>query len=226
MSEKLNPQVWRGLYARRPAWILGAGPSLLHADPEPMAGGLVIAVTDTIEAPAMLGFPPAEYWLFMDDGFTKGFDVRKRPEPIKLWCNTFPACHLLSQGLTPGGTGRGMTFLEPQVGTCREMSARDTQLNSVGSSVGMALNLAVIMGCSPISLVGVDYCSDSAGLARWSDQPGTVDPDAPCYGHSREFLHAAISHLRESGVEVTVESAKWLLEPHVPFWLRKPGKAG
>lgn len=208
-----DPEELRDRHAGRPAWILGAGPSILRQDPREVQG-VVFAVNRSIELVSR-AFPTPTYWLFTDLGFPAlnshmfaSPGLCKYPEPVKL-CGHIPGAFLLGRGFTPGGDGRDNRYLTFEFGDNPHPHKLDTVLSAGRSTVAAALHAAFIFGCNPIHILGLDFKADEWGRLHWYDPIGG-EPHAPYCKHQEGHIHALVTRFKSLGTTITVKSASWL----------------
>jgi hypothetical protein len=220
-----------GRHAGLPAWVIGGGPSLLHQDPAEMLGAVVFVVNQHVETAPELGFPMADYWVFIDlecplnHGHLFERPPGRYPEPVKI-CDPMPGAFLMGRGFEPGGDGRGRYFLPVTFAQSWRPRPDDTVPCAKASSLSGALHLAVMMGCNPIHIRGLDLQNGPHGRVYWNDQPGAGAPNEPNYDFQRDYLHCVIQEYVTHGVRIDVKGASWLAtEPYVPYHLR-PAPAG
>ncbi len=160
---------FNGLYASRRAWVMGCGPSLNEITPSQWAQidkDITIGVNDV---PAV---HDVKFLLFLDCGLEEEFEC------IRTSKAKFKFTHL------------GQKVSIPAIGVMRSTVASKRMEEGLywnGSSVHAGLNLALIMGCNPIVLLGVDYRANAHATDRATD-----NPDIP-YG--KELAASNFSHL-------------------------------
>ncbi len=144
---------FNGLHKSRPAWVMGCGPSLNQITPSQWSHidkDITIGVND---APAV---HDVKFLLFLDVGLEEQFEC------IRTSNAEFKFTHL----------GQKVTI--PAIGVMRSTVPTKRMEDGLywnGSSVHAALNLALIMGCNPIVLLGVDYRANTHAAGRKTDNP-------------------------------------------------------
>ncbi len=161
---------FNGLYTGKRAWVMGCGPSLNEITPSQWARidkDITIGVNDV---PAV---HDVKFLLFLDGGLEEEFEC------IGSSKADFKFTHL------------GQKVSIPAIGVMRSTVASERMEDGLywnGSSVHAGLNLALIMGCNPIVLLGVDYRANVHAAGRKTD-----NPDIP-YGKEHavgNFAHLA-----------------------------------
>ena len=141
------------LHTGQRAWVLGCGPSLNEVTASQWAcidKDITIGVNDS---PAV---HEVRFLLFLDGGLEEQFDC------IRTSKAAFKFTHL------------GQEVSIPAIGVMRSTVPTEKIEEGLywnGSSVHAALNLALIMGCDPIVLLGVDYQSNVHANKRKTDNP-------------------------------------------------------
>ena len=144
---------FNNLHASRRAWVLGCGPSLNKITAGQWTRidkDLTIGVNDV---PAV---HDVKFLLFLDGGLEEQFDC------ISTSKADFKFTHL------------GQKVSIPAIGVMRSTVPTEKIEEGLywnGSSVHAALNLALIMGCDPIVLLGVDYRANVHAAKRTTDAP-------------------------------------------------------
>ena len=144
---------FNGLHKSRRAWVLGCGPSLNKITASQWSRidkDITIGVNDV---PAV---HDVKFLLFLDGGLEEQFDC------IGASKAEYKFTHL------------GQKVSIPAIGLMRSRTPTDRIEDGLywnGSSVHAALNLALIMGCDPIVLLGVDYKENVHAAKRDSDNP-------------------------------------------------------
>lgn len=144
---------FNGLHKSQRAWVLGCGPSLNEITAEQwirIDKDITIGVNDV---PAV---HDVKFLLFLDGGLEEQFEC------IHTSKANFKFTHL------------GQKVSIPAIGLMRSTAptARiEDGLYWNGSSVHAGLNLALIMGCDPIVLLGVDYRANIHAAQRSTDNP-------------------------------------------------------
>ena len=148
-----NMPDFNGLHTSRRAWVLGCGPSLNKITPSQWSRidkDVTIGVNDV---PAI---HDVEFLLFLDGGLEEQFEC------IRTSKAKFKFTHL------------GQKVSIPAVGLMRSTVATERIEDGLywnGSSVHAAVNLALIMGCDSIVLLGVDYRDNCHAAVRTTDNP-------------------------------------------------------
>jgi hypothetical protein len=186
---------------------------------------IVFTVNQHVET-VKLGFPEAHYWVFIDiecplrHGHLFEKPPGLYPGPVKI-CEPMPGAFLMGRGFEPGGDGRGKFFMPVSFTQTYFPKASDEALAAKGSSISGALHLAIIMGCNPINIRGLDLKNGPKGRVYWNDAPGQARPLNPNYVWQREYLHQVIQQYLATGVKITVQAASELItEPFVPDYMR------
>lgn len=144
---------FNNLHAGKRAWVLGCGPSLNGVSTEQWAQidkDITIGVNDT---PAV---HDVQLLLFLDGGLEEQFPC------IKTSKARLKFTHL------------GQKVSIPAIGVMRSTVPTEKMEDGLywnGSSVHAALNLALIAGCDPIVLLGVDYRNNLHAAKRKTDNP-------------------------------------------------------
>ncbi len=144
---------FNGLYTSGRAWVMGCGPSLNEITPSQWAQidkDITIGVNDV---PAV---HDVKFLLFLDCGLEKEFEC------IRTSKADFKFTHL------------GQKVSIPAIGVMRSTVPTKRMEDGLywnGSSVHAGLNLALIMGCNPIVLLGVDYRANVHAARRDTDKP-------------------------------------------------------
>lgn len=222
------------LHKGRPCWVLGGGPSLLEQDPAEVTGthlkhGIIIGVNHHGVLLADHGYGYPDYWVGLDLGLVDlhpelFFPGPRCPGAIKLFPRLV-GTRLECGGYQYGGDGRGMNWLEIEAHHNLTPERWTRVLGSAISTVGAGLHLAVIMGCDPIHVRGLDLKRDSEGRINWYDYPHPEKANATDdeYAGQADDLHCLIQHFIKQGVRIDVRGAGWLTErPYVPVWRRPP----
>ncbi len=221
------------LHKGRPALVMGAGPSILQEDRDALqdaqwAGCVVFAVNRHVRL-ARHGFPLADYWLGLDMGLMELSPELFTPEPefpgpVKLFPRLL--CEwLASRGYAYGGDGRGRNFFTLEARNNPYPCRTENVLGCSVSTVGAALNLAWVMGCRPLTVIGLDLQRDAEGRLHWDDVPhpelaNSRDVD---YQGQADDLHGLVRHIIGQGVPVEVRGASWMqTTPYTPPWKRPP----
>ncbi len=142
---------FNGLYTSKRAWVMGCGPSLNEITPSQWAQidkDITIGVNDV---PAV---HDVKFLLFLDGGLEEQFEC------IRTSKAGFKFTHL------------GQKVSIPAIGVMRSTVASGRMEDGLywnGSSVHAGLNLALIMGCNPIVLLGVDYRANVHAAERTTD---------------------------------------------------------
>jgi len=161
---------FNGLYTSRRAWVMGCGPSLNEITPSQWARidkDITIGVNDV---PAV---HDVKFLLLLDGGLEEEFECIRTSKAY------FKFTHL------------GQKVSIPAIGVMRSTVPTKRMEDGLywnGSSVHAGLNLALIMGCNPIVLLGVDYRANVHAAGRKTD-----NPDIP-YGKEHavgNFAHLA-----------------------------------
>ncbi|NIA07721.1 MAG: hypothetical protein GWP14_08855 [Actinobacteria bacterium] len=141
------------LHISRRAWVLGCGPSLREITADQWAcidKDVTIGVNDV---PAV---HDVKFLLFLDGGLEEQFEC------IRTSKAKFKFTHL------------GQKVSIPAIGVMRSTVPTERIEDGLywnGSSVHAGVNLALVMGCNPIVLLGVDYRDNSHAAARTTDNP-------------------------------------------------------
>lgn len=210
----------------RTAWVIGGGPSLLEMDPEEIQrNDIVFAVNHHVET-VKIGLPEAHYWIFIDiecplyHGHLFEKPPGLYPGPVKI-CELQPGAFLMGRGFEPGGDGRGKHFMPVSFSQTYFPKSTDLVPAAKGATISGALHLAVIMGCNPIHIRGLDLKNGPMGRTYWNDVPGKASPSAPNYVWQREYLHQVIQQYLQTGLVITVKAASELVtEYFVPDYMR------
>jgi len=150
----------RGTCKGRSGVVMGSGPSLRHTD-DRIYRHVTIAVNG-----AILKFPKSDYYLTCDPGMAqmKHWDTMVRSECRALLPSVvFPRAAVQAQW----GMGPDRVVLFERRRKVTNMTAADTSFIFSDSSAHCALNLAVILGCSPIYLVGCDCSMEDNKKYYW-----------------------------------------------------------
>ncbi len=144
---------FNGLYAGKRAWVMGCGPSLNEITPSQWSKidkDITIGVNDV---PAV---HDVKFLLFLDSGLEEQFEcIRTSTAGFKF-------------------THQGQKVSIPAIGVMRSTVPTKRMEDGLywnGSSVHAGLNLALIMGCNPIVLLGVDYRANVHAAGRKTDNP-------------------------------------------------------
>ena len=142
---------FNGLYSSKRAWVMGCGPSLNEITPSQWSKidkDITIGVNDV---PAV---HDVKLLLFLDAGLEEEFEC------IRTSKADFKFTHL------------GQKVSIPAIGVMRSVVPTKRMEDGLywnGSSVHAGLNLALIMGCNPIVLLGVDYRANVHAAGRTTD---------------------------------------------------------
>jgi len=165
MSARIGIGHLRRMHVGVPAVVLGSGPSLRFAAGRKFAGRVVIAVNS-----AIMLFPNADYYLSSDGNTTRAQHwrfVEGGTAHIALHCmpSTFAQERL--------GIER-VTLYEKDPGVWALIQNANKLIFGFGST-HCAAHLAVILGCSPVYLIGCD-CRFVGGKRHYWQFPG-FEPD-------------------------------------------------
>ena len=144
---------FNSLYVGRRAWVMGCGPSLNEITPSQWGKidkDITIGVNDV---PAV---HDVKFLLFLDAGLEERFECIRTSKAY------FKFTHL----------GQKVTI--PAIGVMRSTVPTKRMEDGLywnGSSVHAGLNLALIMGCDPVVLLGVDYRANVHAAGRNTDNP-------------------------------------------------------
>jgi len=154
----------RGTRKGQSAVVLGSGPSLRHAD-ERIYRHVTIAVNG-----AILKFPKSDYYLTCDPGMTK---MKHWNAMVKSGCRAVLPSHVFTRAAvqTQWNMGPDRVVLFERRRKVTKLVPSDTKFIFSDSSAHCALNLAVILGCSPIYLIGCD-CSMEDNKKYYWEFPG------------------------------------------------------
>lgn len=159
----------RGTCKGRSAVVLGSGPSLRRAD-DRIYKHVTIAVNG-----AILKFPRSDYYLTCDVGMVRMIHwdtmVRSRCRAV-VPSGAFTRASMSAQWSM--GSDRVVLFERRR--KVMKMTPADTRFIFSDSSAHCALNLAVILGCSPIYLIGCD-CSMEDNKKYYWEFPGQGPKD-------------------------------------------------
>ncbi len=158
-----------GRHAGQTAFVLGAGPSLRHVDPERLKCGVTFTVNS-----AILKMPDCDYWV-SDDQDTRNWEYFGRVV-MPSSCLKLVDANRLGR-YTRGYTGfvnyvrqNWYDWHDPRTGVYdySKLSMTDDPtrpLAGTRTSVATAVHIAHVMGCSPVVLLGCD-CRYEDGK-RW-----------------------------------------------------------
>ena len=197
----MSAQTWRDAHKGQPAYCLGGGVSLERQRPEPMAGAVVFGTNEQIWAPARLGLPALDYWVFYDGTIPARLPVNFYNRPLKIVLE--PAARMLRRQGFRDGDGRGNTFA--LVGRGGRPFRDAEEIYEGGSSLLGAVHLAWIMGCRPVHVRGLDLERGPDGRAHWWETKGArASADSEAWRRMAPCFRALFSAMQADGVAVTV----------------------
>lgn len=147
-SEKLSVNNWKGSLKNHPAFIIGNAPSLLKEPVQKLEPYFTIGINKTYKIldPNILMWQDVQFWL------TDRYNIGKTN------CIKYCRNHSDPKGKFYNFALEGGPFKLPE---------KPDSLCGSGASGPLAFQLAYLLGCSPIFLVGMDCKYDSSGKTNF-----------------------------------------------------------
>jgi hypothetical protein len=157
----------RGRFQKKPAFILGSGPSLRFLDPSILKDHLVVAVNGSI-----LKCPKAMFYLSCDGRVTlrSHWEVARTSGARFVLSASGAWTHAVGS-MSDQKVKNSIWFKQSRSHVELQMRASATKLISGGSSILAATHFANILGASPLVLLGCDCCSEE-GKNHFFEFPG------------------------------------------------------
>ena len=202
--------LFRNLCLGKPAYVLGGGVSLERANPELAKGHIILGANEALWAESLLGFPPVDYWMCYDCNPLNRIDPKQYlackivlSDPGRVLSRRGMDCHCPSEHIGPID-GRGNGFIVIRKGKSEFTADADCVRGEISTLHGL-LHLALVMGCNPIHIRGLDCGNKSAdGRFHWWEKKGGASQGQCTFDPMIPLFRDALRRLVGFGINITV----------------------